>query len=167
MGKIKKAGLLLLLAAIVGWFGVIKPQFSAFSENATNVKIKSTEVASYQQRLTDLQAIKAQGDNVTKTLEALYLAMPKSSQIPEVLVMIEALGSRTGVVLDAATVGTPTSGEVPVSLSFSGNIGSVTNFLNAVYDNVRTAVVKNQSITSDEAGTMTVSMQLGLIFQGE
>ncbi len=167
MGKIKKAGLLLLLAAILGWFAVIRPQFSAFSQNATNVKVKSTEVASYQQRLDDLQAIKAQGDNVTKTLELLYLAMPKSSQIPEVLVMIEALGSRAGVVLDAATVGTPTAGEVPVSLSFSGNLGSVSNFLNAINENVRTAIVKNQSITSEDAGSMTVSIQLGLIFQGE
>lgn len=167
MKKIKSLGILLLFIAILGWFAVIRPQISAFSEKALEVKIKSVEVSSYQQRIDDLNTIKTQGDSVTSTLEALFLAMPKSSQIPEVLVMIDALGSRSGVVLDAATIGTPSSGEVPVALSFTGSLGSVTSFLNAINENVRTAIIKNQSITSDDSGNMTVNIQIGLVYQGD
>ncbi len=167
MKKIKSAGILLLFVAIFGWFAVVRPLISAFSQNSLATKVKSEEVKSYEQRLSDLDAIKAQGDSVTKTLESLYLAMPKSSQIPEVLVMVEALGSRSGVTLDAATIGTASAGEVPVSLSFSGSLTSVTKFLDAVHSNVRTAIVKNQAITSDDNGKMTVNIQLGLVYQGE
>ncbi|MEX0594541.1 MAG: type 4a pilus biogenesis protein PilO [Patescibacteria group bacterium] len=167
MKNMKRWGILLLFVAIFGWFAVIRPQINAFSQKALSVKVKSEEVKSYKQRIADLDAIKAQGDSVTRTLEALFLAMPKSSQIPEVLVMIDALGSRSGVTLDAATVGTPSAGEVPVSLSFTGSLGSVTKFLNAIHNNVRTAIVKNQAITSDDNGQMTVNMQLGLVYQGD
>lgn len=167
MKRIKSMGLILLLAAILGWFGVVRGQISAFSQNALNTKVKSEEVKSYEQRIEDLKTIKARGNELTSTLEALYLAMPKSGQIPEVLVMIDSIASRSGVVLEAATVGTPNAGEVPVSLSFSGSLGSVTNFLNAVYENVRTAIVKNQAVTADDSGNMTVNMQLGLVYQGE
>lgn len=167
MKKIKSLGILLLFVAILGWFAVIRPQISAFSEKALEVKIKSEEVISYQQRIDDLDKIKTQGASVTSTLEALFLAMPKSSQIPEVLVMIDALGSRSGVVLDAATIGTPSSGEVPVSMSFTGSLTSVTNFLDAINENVRTAIIKNQAVTSDDSGNMTVNIQVGLVYQGD
>jgi Tfp pilus assembly protein PilO len=167
MSKIKKLGILLLFVAIFGWFAVIRPQVSAFSQKALSTKVKATEVASYEQRLSDLDTIKKQGATVTRTLQSLYLAMPKSGQIPEVLVMIESLASRSGVSFDTASVGTPTSGEVPVSISFSGSLGSLTKFLDAVNSNVRTAIITNQSITSDDDGLMTANIQLGLVYQGE
>lgn len=167
MKKIKSLGIILLFVAILGWFAVIRPQISAFSEQALAVKIKVEEVKSYQQRISDLDTIKTKGGAVTATLEALFLAMPKSSQIPEVLVMIDSLGSRSGVVLDAATVGTPTSGEVPVTMSFTGNLSSVINFLDAINENVRTAIIKSQAITADNSGNMTVNIQIGLVYQGD
>lgn len=167
MNKIKRMGIILLFVAIFGWFAVIRPQVSAFSQKALATKAKGTEVASYEQRIADLDAIKKQGSTVTETLESLYLAMPKSSQIPEVLVMVESLASRSGVSFDTASVGTPTGGEVPVSISFSGGLTSLTKFLDAVNNNVRTAIIKNQSITSDDNGRMTANIQLGLVYQGE
>ena len=167
MKRIKSLGIILLFVAVLGWFAVIRPQISAFSEKSLVVKVRAEEVKSFEQRIDDLKTIKAQGSAVTDTLEALFLAMPKSSQIPEVLVMIDALGSRSGVVLDAASVGTATGGEVPVSMSFTGSLGSVTNFLNAINENVRTAIIKNQSVTADDSGNMTVNIQIGLVYQGD
>ena len=167
MNKIKKLGIILLFVAVLGWFAVVRPQISAFSEKSLEVKVRAEEVKSFQQRLNDLKTIEAQGSAVTNTLEALFLAMPRSSQIPEVLVMIDALGSRSGVVLDAATVGTPSGGEVPVSMSFTGSLSSVTSFLDAINENVRTAIIKNQAVTADQSGNMTVNIQIGLVYQGE
>jgi len=167
MSKIKNLGIILLFVAALGWFAVIRPQISAFSQNSLEAKVKAVEVKSYEERIASLDAIKKQGDSVTKTLESLFLAMPKTSQIPEVLVMIESLATKSGVSYDTASVGTPSNGEVPVNISFSGSLGSTTKFLDAVNQNVRTAIVKNQSLTSDDSGLMTVTIQLGLVYQGE
>lgn len=166
MKKKRHYGLLLLLAAIVGWFGVINSQIKSFSDNTLKVKVLNTEVASYNQRLSDLDAIRKQGSGVTSTLTALFLAMPKSSQVPEVLVMVEGLGSSSGVTFNEVNVGTPDGSLVPVHLSFTGSVGAVNAFLAAVNKNIRTAVLKNQSITTDQSGNLNVTVQLGLVYQG-
>lgn len=165
-----RIGIILLLAAIIGWFAVVKPQIAVFSERALAVQVKNKEVKSYNQRLNDIKVIKDQGEAVQKTLRSMYLAMPKQSQIPEVLVMIESIGNASGVTFSAVTVGTPTAGsgvsEVPVSISYNGNLGAVNQFLTAVQNNIRTAVIKNQTLAADKAGNLAVSMQLGLVYQG-
>lgn len=167
MKKKRHYGLLLLLAAIIGWFGVINGQVKKFATNSLQVKVATTELASYDQRLKDLDYIRSQGNAVTSTLTALYLAMPKSSQVPEVLVMMEGLGSTSGVTFSEVNVGTPDGTEVPVHLSFTGSQSSITAFLAAVNKNIRTAIVKSQSITADQSGNLNVTMQLGLVYQGE
>ncbi len=164
--KKRHYGLLLLLAAIIGWFGVINGQIKKFSTATLQVKVLNTEVASYNQRLKDLDFIRSQGSGVTSTLTALYLAMPKSSQVPEALVMIEGLGSSSGVTFNEVNVGTPDGSQVPVHLSFTGSQAAVSAFLSAVNKNVRTAVIKNQSLSADSNGNLNVTIQLGLVYQG-
>ena len=165
--KNRHIGLLLLLVSLLGWFGVIRPQIHTFSANSLTAKVRSEEALSYNQRVEDLKTIKQQGDAVKSTLDALYLAMPKLAQVPETLVMMESIGANTGVVFSSLSVGTPANGEVPVSLAFTGSLSSVTSFLDGLNKNVRTAMVKGQSMTSDAAGNLSVSMQLGLVYQGE
>jgi Tfp pilus assembly protein PilO len=167
MKKKTNIGLLLLLLAVFAWFAVVRGQIKVFSDRSLEAKVKNEEYRSYNTRLEDLKTIKSQGDAITQTLQSLYLAMPRESQIPEVLVMIESIGASSGVVFNSVTVGSPTADEVPVSLSFSGNLSSVTGFLGTLRNNVRTAIVKNQSMSAEANGNMTVTMQLGLIYQGE
>ena len=80
-----KLGYLLLVIGIAGWFGVVKPQTKVFSDKLLQTKARSVEAASYKQRLNDIQSIKTQGNTIQSVLTAMYLAMPKSSQIPEAL----------------------------------------------------------------------------------
>lgn len=167
MKQTRHFGLILLLIALLAWFGVIRPQIKAFAANSLQAKVRSEESRSYLQRLEDLRTIKSQGAAVQGTLDALYLAMPKVAQIPEVLVMIESIGANTGVVFSSLNVGAPGNGEVPVSVSFAGSLTSVTNFLDGINKNVRTANVKSQSMTADSSANLSISMQLGLIYQGE
>lgn len=167
-------GIVLLLVAILGWIAVLRPQISTFSDNSLHVKVADAELTSYNQRLTDLQAIKSQGSAVTTLLKNMSLAMPRSSQVPEVLVMIENLGSSSGVLMTGVSLGSTTAGtvssgstaQVPVSVSFTGSLDSVTKFLTAIRNNIRTASVQNQTITADKSGTLSVTMQLGLVYQG-
>lgn len=166
MAKNSRIGLILLMVAVFAYLVVLKSQLVTFSANALKVKTLSEESKSYEQRIVDIEAIKTQGDAIQTTLKSMYLAMPKTSQIPEALVMIDALASNSGVVLSTASIGTPSGSELPISLSFGGDLTSVTKFLDAIHANIRTAVVKNQSISSDEAGNLTISIQLGLVYQG-
>ncbi len=166
MSKKANRGIILLAVAILGWLAVVRPQTGVFAERSLEAKVRSEEVRSYEQRLEDLKFIRDRGETVQSVLTAQYLAMPRSSQIPEVLVMIESLASSAGVILGNASIGTPTANEVPVTISFTGSIGSVNGFLNALYNNIRTVVVKDQTLVSDDGGNVNLNLSLGLIYQG-
>lgn len=168
-------GILLLLVAVIGWIAVVRPQITNFSDQSMQVKVADAELTSYNQRLNDLQAIKGQGSAVSDLLKKMYLAMPRANQIPEVLVMIENIGSNSGVVMSGVSLGAASSNgtvslnstsAVPVSVSFTGTLDSVTKFLTAIRNNIRTASIENQSISADKSGTLSVTMQLGLVYQG-
>lgn len=183
MNSHSRIGIILLVVAIIGWFAVVRAQIDDFSEKTLTAKARAIELESHDQRISDLKLIKDQGDTVQRTLRAMYLAMPSQSQVPEVLVMIETIGANSGVVFSGVALGTPTGAsadistaldpstasnvaEVPVTVSYSGNLDSVNKFLTAVNQNVRTAKVKSQTINSDKAGAMNVTMLLGLVYQG-
>lgn len=159
-------GVILLLVAVLGWFFVVRPQINLFGERSLDSKARQDEVVSYEQRIKDIDFIREKGADFQKVLTAQYLAMPQTAQIPEVLVMIESLAATSGVSLGSATVGNPDSNEVPVAISFTGNLGSVSAFLNTLNNNIRTVLIKDQSMTADASGTLTVTMQLGLVYQG-
>lgn len=159
-------GYILFLLAIIGFFAVVRAQVKTFSRLSLETRVKSFEVASYSQRKKDLDDIKNKGEAVQSILTAQYLAMPRSSQVPEVLVMIENLANKAGVVLGSATVAAPTGSEVPVTLAFAGTLDQVNSFLDAVYGNVRTAVIRNQSISANEDGLINLTLQVGLVYQG-
>lgn len=159
-------GLILLLVAVVGWFGFLMNQIKSFSANTLQAKVLNTELTSYNKRVSDLDFIRSQGNGITSTLTALFLAMPRSSQVPEVLVMMQGLGSAAGLTFNDVNVGVPDGSQVPVTLSFTGSQGAVTSFLDASFKNIRAVAVKNQSIVADQSGNLNVTMQLGLIYQG-
>ncbi|QQG49999.1 MAG: type 4a pilus biogenesis protein PilO [Candidatus Berkelbacteria bacterium] len=160
-------GFLLLLVAIIGWFFIVRPQINVFTERSLESKVKQEELFSYEQRIEDITFIRDKGESIQSVLRAQYLAMPKTGQIPEVLVMIEALAASSGVTLGSATVGEANGSEVPVTVAFTGGLGTVTSFLNSLHNNIRTVIIKDQSMIADNNGTLTVTMQLGLVFQGE
>jgi Tfp pilus assembly protein PilO len=161
-------GLILFIVAAIGWFVVVRGQIKTFSQNALTAEVKSKELRSYQDRQNHVKTIVDKGgSDATTRLNAFFLALPKQSQIPEVLVMIEQMASSSGVVFNSATVGSPTAEEVPVSISFGGSLSSVNSFLDTLYTNVRTVKIKNQVINADKTGKLSVTMQIGLVYQGK
>jgi len=166
MQKGMRWGYILFLLAIVGFFAVVRPQINKVSELLLEARVRALEVSSHAQRKKDLDDIQSKGETIQSILTAQYLAMPRSSQVPEVLVMIESLASKAGVVLGSATVAAATGGEVPVTLGFTGTLGQVNSFLDAVHNNVRTAVVRNQSLSAGEGGLINLTLQIGLVYQG-
>jgi|GEM_PF-1492229 len=166
MKKGLRLGVVLFLVAVAAFFAFVRPQMSALSESLLTAKARNEELSSYQQRLADVSYVQQQGESVQATLKALYLAMPSSSQVPEALVMIESLGASTGINFSSASFGQATESELPVSLAFSGDLTSVSRFMDGIYDNIRTVVVKSQTISADESGTLSVRLELGLVYRG-
>lgn len=166
MGKKPKLGLILFLVAVAAFFAFVQPQMRSLSQNLLTAKARNKELNSYRQRLSDVEYVRQQGESVQSTLKALYLAMPSTSQVPEALVMIEALGNNAGISFSGASFGQATENELPVSLSFSGDLTAVSRFLDGLYDNIRTINVKSQTISADEAGNLSVRLQLGLVYRG-
>ncbi|MBI4948466.1 type 4a pilus biogenesis protein PilO [Candidatus Berkelbacteria bacterium] len=176
--KHSRLGIFLLILAVFGWFAFLRGQITVFGEKSLDAKARSVELESYKTRIADLKQIKEKGEQVQSTLRAMYLAMPKQNQIPEVLVMIETIGANSGIVFSGVTVGNTTANqtvpgtdastiaEVPVTVSFNGTLTSVTKFISAINTNIRTAKVQSQTISADKSGILTVTMQLGLVYQG-
>lgn len=160
-------GLVLLGVAILVWFGVVRAQVASFSELSKDLTAKNAELKSYETRVADVKKIIDAGATAQDRLRAYYLAMPKLSQVPEVMVMMEGLAAASGVTFSSANLGSPTGSEVPASVTFSGSIDSVANFLDVVNRNVRTIRVKSQTLAAESNGSVTVSMQLGFVYQGE
>ena len=168
-------GLLLLIVAVLGWFFVVSPQINTYSNEALQVKSTTTIRDSYNQRLSDLKTIADGGTALTSLLQRMDIAMPKSSQIPEVLVMVQSLANSSGVILSGvnigtaattASAGTSTVSQVPVSISFDGTQDNLTSFLNAINNNIRAGIVQSQTISADDNGNLSVTLQLGLAYQG-
>jgi Tfp pilus assembly protein PilO len=166
MTKQPRLGLILFVVAILAWFGLVRSQTHNFSEKLLQSKARQLEVTSYDQRIKDIDYARAQGEAIQGTLRALFLAMPKSSQVPEVLVMIENLGSSAGVTFTTASVGAPSGNQVPISIAFGGSLDNVTRFLDAIHNNIRTGIVRSQTVNADKGGNLTVTLQLGLVYQG-
>lgn len=166
MPKKSRLGLILLAVAVLGWFVVVRGQAAVFADRALQAKVLSVEVNSYDQRLKDIADINKEGSAVQDTLKSMYLAMPRTSQVPEALVMIESLAGSSGVALSSATIGSPADSQLPVTLGFGGDANSISKFLDAVNSNVRTGIIKSQSISADGSGTLSVTIQMGLVYQG-
>lgn len=161
-------GLLLLAVAIFGWFTLVRDQISNFGEKALEARALSVEAVSYEERLKHITTIRNEGDQtIRRTLDSFFVAIPRESQIPEVLVMIEQFGNTTGISFSSVGVGSPSENEVPVSLVFSGQMPIVKSFLDTLHENIRTVRIKSQSLSSDGTGMMNVTMQIGLIYQGQ
>jgi len=81
-------------------------------------------------------------------------------------VMIEQMANSAGVSFNSVGIGAASSGEVPVAITFGGSLPSITGFLDTLNDNVRTVHIKNQTLTADKGGNLTVTMSVGLVYQG-
>ena len=175
MKKSSNIGILLIILAIVGFVVVIIPQGKTFGSRELAVKSTTTELNSYNQRISDLSTLKSQGSSFQGIINSLYQAMPSSSQIPETLVTIEDLGNNNGVTFtgvdvdsssNSTTAAVSGAASVPVTVSFTGNLSNVQAFLDALYNNIRTINVVSQTVSSDNSGNLTVTMELGLVYQG-
>jgi type IV pilus assembly protein PilO len=121
-------GLLVLAAA--GYFILVKPLKSKASALTAEIAETSTEIK-------DRNAEAQQSTDLSKILVADYFrlktAMPDESQVPEMILQLEAIAGDTGVSFDGVEPGAVINATdyqvIPLSLTFEGSFIDLSNFL--------------------------------------
>lgn len=149
MGGQKLGGYLpigaILVAILAIWFGLV-PQFGAISDTQSEiaqlsgeVTAKTGEVQTLRKLLTDVRT--------GGTLNLLSLAVPSEPQIPELLIMVQAMVTRAGLTLVNATP-SASAGGTKMDITLRGGYSGVVSFLDILNRNLRPGVVQNFSIIS-------------------
>ena len=166
-------GLLFILLTALGFFFVVVPQINDYTANVLTDKATTARANSYDTRIKDLDSILASGTSFQNTIDKLQLALPKGSQVPETLVMVQSLGTSSGITFTGLNVGATSStvntgglSEMPVTVSFTGSTSNLQSFLNALKSNIRTVNVDSQRVSVQPSGALNVTMSLGLVYQG-
>ncbi len=135
-------------------------QINAYSERSEALGMKIAKLREFQPKLAEYSA----------TINDLRTAMPAAQQIPEVLVMVEAIAKNTGLNISGFDI-QPSSGgsEVGVGMSASGTYDNLASFTSKLENNVRPIKIKSMAVTSGQgdASQIAVSVSFGILYQGK
>src|SRR4029079_2404683 len=119
-----------LLVAVIGYFGLVKPQKSKAASLAT-------EIATQDKQITDARALLAKAKNAQKVRVAdlfrLTKAMPDQPDEAGIVLELTNVARQSGINFQsiAPQASTPLSGYqvIPITVIFNGNFFQLTDFL--------------------------------------
>lgn len=94
--------LLLLIFALI-FFGLRPLLKTSFKNAHLDVAIKKEELRQKQEKLKNLQSVKAKMDNLKNDLEMMRKSLPKEEDMPAILVQTEAMVSLSALSISAFT----------------------------------------------------------------
>lgn len=133
----------ILVALLAIWFGLV-PQFGAISNTQSEIVQLSGEVTAKTREVQTLRKLLTDG-RTSGTLNLLALAVPSEPQIPELLIMVQAIATRAGLILVNATP-SASPGGTKMDITLKGSYSGVVSFLDILNRNLRPGVVQNFSI---------------------
>lgn len=139
---------------------------------ATNAKIQAYQQQSTlaQEKIDKLNELRPKMASYKTEIASLKMAMPAAQQIPEVLVMTEAIAKNTGLNISGLDIQPGSGGdEVAVNMSATGSYSNLAQFTNQFEKNLRPIRVKSISVSSSgtDGQQISVSISLGVIYQGK
>lgn len=128
----------------------------------TQEKINKT-----QQKISDLQSLKTQFEDKKDLVDALNLAMPKSTQLPETIVSLNSLGIESGLTISSIQpVKTSASNDSNINLTIRGSYDNLKDFLSKLEKNIRPMAVNTftiaQANSTDSTGNSSNSLDITL-----
>jgi type IV pilus assembly protein PilO len=119
-----------LLVALIGWFGLVRPQ-------SGQVKRLKAEQVAVQRQIDDLRAKTTAAQGAPKIHVAdiyrLAKAMPSKTDMPDLLLELSQLARASGVEFNAITPAPATAlagySVIPITVSFNGNFFNLADFL--------------------------------------
>jgi type IV pilus assembly protein PilO len=130
-------GLLIIVLVIVGYyFLLLSPLLGTLDARAQERSTKESELASLQQEVAQLEAVKRNAPETERQLLELAKRVPAHPEIPTLVVQIEDVADASGVSqlsIEPGTPGPPPGGGdfsvVPVTMSFEGTYEQLQDFL--------------------------------------
>ncbi|MFY9484146.1 MAG: type 4a pilus biogenesis protein PilO [Patescibacteria group bacterium] len=146
----------MLIAILTIWFGLV-PQFGRIGDTQSEIARLSGEVLAKTREVETLRKLLINSKATNGTLNLLSLAVPSEPQIPELLIMVQAVAQKAGLTLVNATP-SASPGGTKMDITLKGGYSGVVSFLDILNRNLRPGVVQNFSIISqsnppDESGS--------------
>ena len=130
-------GLLVILLLVVGYYFLfLRPLLNNLDEQAQVRSDKQTQLASLQQQVAELEAVRRNAPETERQLLELSKRIPTQPEIPSLVVQIEEIANASGVAqlsIEPAGVQPPPGGGdfsvVPVTMRFQGTYDQMQDFL--------------------------------------
>ncbi|TSC93200.1 MAG: hypothetical protein CEN89_210 [Candidatus Berkelbacteria bacterium Licking1014_7] len=131
-----------------------------------NLSSKQQEFAIVKDKEAKLETLKREFSTRKSELQNFNIAAPEMSEIPEALMMIEAIVSRSGADLTNLTPQKPTGGQVEIDLCLASNYEQMKTFFTILKNNLRPVsvdsikVLASQDASAAQAKSLSVSVKL-------
>lgn len=156
----------LISLGVIFYFG-FKPLLNNLHSTNLDVKVKKEELSLKQEKLDNLNAMRAKISALRDSLLLMKKALPKEEDVPGILVQTEALVSQSGFLLSSFDTKTQQAGSEPIevqegvsqtvaqqtgvdsvsySITLTGGYPSLLSFLENVEKNLRPTTVKSVTI---------------------
>ena len=130
-------GLLVILLLVVGYyFLILRPLLNTLDERAQERDDKQAQLASLQQEVAELEAVRRNAPETERQLLELSKRIPTQPEIPSLVVQVEEIATASGVtqlsIVPAGVEPPPGGGDfsvVPVTMSFQGTYEQMQDFL--------------------------------------
>jgi type IV pilus assembly protein PilO len=130
-------GLLVILLLVVGYyFLLLGPLMSTLGERAQERSDKEAQLASLQQQVAELEAVRENAPEIERQLLELSKRIPEQPEVPTLVVQIEEIADASGVTqvsIEPGDPGPPPGGGdfsvLPVTMSFEGTYEELQDFL--------------------------------------
>ena len=130
-------GLLVILLLVVGYYLLIlRPLLSTLDERAQERDDKQAQLASLQQEVAELEAVRREAPETERQLLELSKRIPTQPEIPSLVVQVEEIADLSGVtqlsIVPGDVEAPPGGGDfsvVPVTMGFQGTYEQMQDFL--------------------------------------
>ncbi len=144
-------GLLVILLLVVGYYFLfLRPLLNTLDEQAQVRSDKQTQLASLQQQVAELEAVRRNAPETERQLLELSKRIPTQPEIPSLVVQVEEIANASGVAqlsIEPQGVQPPPGGGdfsvVPVTMRFQGTYEQMQDFLLRTRNLSRLMTVRN------------------------
>ena len=163
---------IIIAVLIVVFLGVVFfldwPVFKEVSSLRGEIKDYNKLVAEKEELIAKVEQLKSVYEDKQTDIKKVYYALPRTEEVPEIIVQLEALTSENGLILEAIDIqeiekqGSKQEDKTGVnvlriSLALSGSYSSFKNFLEALEYNIRIMDIQRIEFSFKKGGEETNS----------
>lgn len=161
--------LVVIIVAVAYYF--LLPRFARIKQLNLDVAVKDKEATALDEKVTALRDLQTKFKAKPDLVNQLKIALPKDSNVEEIIYMVSTLGTNSGVIIENiqptggnAEVGTTTAN---ISVTVSGDYNAITKFSNGLSNNLRPVKQFSTTLVAQDAeedpSRISATFDLGFI----